>query len=274
LSTLGVSWTTVPNDFSSGGPYRSPPPPDDEGILNPIREGRPENINGLSWSKPDFAAAGHKIIRTFAIDRKKRPGLECIPCAICSGNRPKFLDGAVLWSPDGWLRVIGHVCAARPEHFGEARYRSLKKQREQEELDAVALHWIEANITAFRPLIAIVNRIKECAAFWERQQQTLFRNVPDLARMLADAVQKHGGNLTVVEELSGTRQAAFAEAGGASGSRAQSRFELVLLGTLQGGTLLIRPRTKWTRQLESITDVLGRIPSGNGRRAACAFRSG
>lgn len=254
----------MPDGFISAGPYRSPPSHDDEGVLRPIREGRPENINGLSWSRPDFAAQGHKIIRSFSIDRKKRPGLTCIPCAICSGSHPKFLDGAVLWSPDGWLRVIGHVCAARPEHFGQARYSTLKRQREQEELDGVALLWVENNIKAFRPLIAVVNRIKESAVFWERQQHLLFRNVPGISQMLEDAVRKHGGNLTVVDRISGTRQAASAEATGSSGSRVQSLYEFISLWTLEGAELLKRPRVKWTRQLESIVGALERIPAGSG----------
>jgi hypothetical protein len=254
----------LPEGSVLSGPYHTPPSSDDEAIVSAIRDGRPENITGLAWSKPDFSATDHKIIRTFAIDRKKRPGLECIPCAICSGDHPKFLDGAVLWSPDGWLRVIGHVCAARPEHFGEARYRSLKKQRDQEELDNVALNWLQANIARFHPLVADMNRLRESAVFWERQQQTLFRNVPDLAHLLVEAVQRQDGQLTVVQRLSDTRLAAYADADDASTSRPQSQYELIRIGALRGQSLLIRPRIKWVRQIESVVEALNRIPAGTG----------
>jgi len=150
----------MPAGSLPGGPYPVPPSADDERVAAAIRSSRPEEIPGLAWSKPDFVATGHKIVRSFALDRKKRPGLECVPCAMCSGGHPKFLDGAVLWSPDGWLRVIGHVCAAKPEHFGEAQYRTLRRQQQQEELDAVAFDWLHANVRIFRRLIPTIGALR------------------------------------------------------------------------------------------------------------------
>jgi hypothetical protein len=264
LPVSWMRWPPLPEGLVPGGPYNTPPSSDDEAIGRAIQDGQPEKIAGLSWSKPDFSGPDHKIIRVFDIDRKKRPGLECIPCAICSGSHPKFLDGAVLWSPDGWLRVIGHVCAAKPEHFGEARYRGLKKQRDQEELDNVALNWLHANIARFRPLVTDVNKLRESAVFWERQQQMLFRYVPEIARLLVDVTQKQDGQLTVVQKLSDTRLAAYGDADGGSNSRLQSQYELIRVGTLRGRPLLVRPRTKWVRQIDSVVEALNRIPAGIG----------
>jgi hypothetical protein len=140
----------MPEGTTSLSPYASVPTPDDERICAPINEGVPEYIHGLSWSKPDFSRLEHKIIRTFAIDRKKRPDRTCIPCAICSGQKPKYLDGAVLWSSDGTLRIIGHRCAKRSEHFGAAEYNSMLRKARQTQLDGIAWDWLYANISALQ----------------------------------------------------------------------------------------------------------------------------
>lgn len=255
----------MPDGSLPGGPYPTPPSPDDERVTVAIRNNRPEDIPGLSWGKPDFAAPGHKIIRSFTLDRKKRAGLECVPCAMCSGGHPKFLDGAVLWSSDGWLRVIGHVCAAKPEHFGEAQYRNLRRQRQQEELDAVAFDWLHTNIGVFRRMIPPIGALRSAALFLEAQQRALFRGVPDLAALLAQAASRQGGALTVVQELSGARRDASEVANVAAGGGAtQSRYELISVGNLSGGEFLRRPTQKRSRGFETIAEVLERIPPGDG----------
>ncbi|MSP02690.1 MAG: hypothetical protein EXR07_16820 [Acetobacteraceae bacterium] len=88
--------------------------------------------------------------------------------------------------------------------------------------------------------------------------------MPEFAHLLVDAAQKQGGQLTVVEKLSDTRLAANDDAEGASGSRVQSQYELIRVGTLRGQSLIIRPRIKWVRQIESVVEALNRIPTGNG----------
>lgn len=247
----------MPDGLLSGGPYSTPPSADDERVVAVIRNSRPEEIPGLSWSKPDFAAAGHKIVRSFTLDRKKRPSLECVPRAICSGGQPKFLDGAMLWSTDGWLRVIGHVCAAKPEHFGEAQYRNLRRQHQQEELDAVAFDWLNTNIGVFRRLIPTIGSLRSVALFLETQQQVLFRGVPDLAALLAQAANRQGGALTVVQELSHARRDASEVANMAAGGGAvQRRYELVSVSNLAGGEFLRRPNHKRSRGFETIGEAL------------------
>ena len=260
----------MPDGSPLGGPYRTSPSPDDERITEPICRGVPEDIPGLAWSKPDFSATEHKLVRTFSVDRKQRRAGSFIPCAICSNGHPKFLDGAVLWSPDGWLRVIGHVCAARPQHFGEARYRGLQKRRQQEELDKVAFEWLHAHIEAFYPLAARIEALKSVALFLEGQRQILFRDVPGLAALLANAAQRQGGRLTVVEELSGTRRLLANDATG----MAQSQYETIQIGVLRGGVLLSKPHQKRSRQIEGIIEALNRIPAGSGEESLLALMEG
>lgn len=260
----------MPDGLAPGGPYRTPPSPDDERVAEPIRRGVPEEVPGLAWNRPDFSATGHKLVRTFAIGRKQRPGGSFIPCAICSNEHPKFLDGAVLWSPDGWLRVIGHICAARPEHFGEAKYRNLRKQRQQEELDGVAFNWLHHHIESFRPLVDQMELLKSAALFLEAQQQVLFRDVPALANLLFNATHRDGGVLTVVQELSGTRRLA-AEA---STGMAQSLYETIHVGSVQGRALFNKPRQKRSKQVEGIIEALNLVPPGNEEESMLALIEG
>lgn len=212
----------------------------------------------MVWTKPDFAAPGHKIVRTFSIESKKRPGSIFIRCAICSGDHPKFLDGAVIWSPDGYLRLIGHDCAAKSEHFGAAGYRSLRKQRDQEELDNVAFAWLAANATDVRALAGTIQAIKTCALNVEEQQRLFFKNVVELADILATRARHYGGTLTVSEQLSELRQ--ITSASGA----AQSLYEDILVGTMVGSEFLSRPKTPRSRRLEGNLQALALIPEGEG----------
>lgn len=255
----------MPDAATAERPYPVPPSPDDERILGPIQHNTPETIPGLIWSKPDFADPDHKIILTFAIDRKKRAGMEMIPCAICSNNHPKFLEGAVLWSFDGWLRVIGHRCAAKPEHFGVSGYNALRKAKQQEDLDNAAWNWLSSNIEAVQPLITAVEVFRDTEKFIESEQKVFFSKVKDLAELLANRVQHHQGNLSVQQELSGARLVteAMTHAGG-GGRASQVRYEVVNLGAIVGHAFLVRPRHKRSRQLESIIEALQQVPEGEG----------
>jgi hypothetical protein len=246
------------------GPYSTPPAADDERVLGAIQRHRPEEIAGLAWTKPDFSAQGHKIVRTFAVERKKRPGLECVPCAICCSRHPKFLDGAVLWSPDGWLRIIGHVCAAKPEHFGTRDYRILRRQREQEVLDAIAFDWLHANLPALRSLAPVVAGLRGRALFAEEQQSVFFRDVPELAVLLQNAARGHGGALTVSQELAGARLVASEVARGRAARPAE--HEVVNLGAMRGLAFLARPKFKRSRQLEGVAAAFGKVPAGEGEQ--------
>ena len=81
-------WCLMHEGFPVDGPYEWPPSLDDEWIAEPIRRGVPEEVPGLAWNRPDFSATGHKLIKTFAFDRKQRPGGSFIRCAIFSNEYP------------------------------------------------------------------------------------------------------------------------------------------------------------------------------------------
>jgi hypothetical protein len=185
---------------------------------------------------------------------------------MCSENHPKFLSGSVLWSPDGWLRIIGHVCAAKSDNFGEARYRRMQREHEQKELDDAALDLMEANIAAIPPLRRDVGALQSAMEFMEAQQRAMFSGVPALATRLAEIARRGGGKLTIAREVSPIQLAAAdGMAPGLSYRTPVERFEEFEVGVLSGGVFLDRS-TKFprSRQVESVKLALDMIPDGQG----------
>jgi hypothetical protein len=248
-----------PDNVCALGPYPSVPSRWDEAIAAAIHSGRPEDIPGLSITKPDFEASGHRIVRSFALDRQQRPSKECIPCAMCSGGHPKFLAGAVLWSPDRWLRLIGHKCAAKPEHFGQKEYQRLTDEHDQDEIDEAAYQWLRANILAIRAVRPDLESFRNFAAYLEEQQRGFFRDVSALASTLREAAHRQAGVLTVTERLSDARLAA-AELSGGLHRASQSQFEVVSLGRMKGLSFLDRPKVRLSYVLTNIIEALEMIP--------------
>ncbi len=226
---------------------------------------QPESILGVTWSKPDLTSDEHRIILKFAIDRKLRPGGEFIPCSMCSNMRPKCLAGSLVWSPDGWLRVVGHVCARKEDHFGEARYRRMQLRHEQDQRDNAALELLEANIQFIPPLRTDVSALRDAMEFMEDQQRIFFTGVPALAGQLAEAAKRGGGRLTVAREVSGNRiAAADSMVSGLSVMSPMSRYEEVEVGVLRGAVFLHRPRFSRSRQVDGVLQAFDLIPDGEG----------
>lgn len=240
-------------------PYPVPPSADAEDIVAALKASRPEEIPGLSWTKPDFAAPGHKIIRRFSVDPKKRPDRALVPCAICSLDHPKFYEGYILWSPDSYLRLIGHVCGADDARFGQSRFRQLVKQRDQEELDNLILDWLTSTINDIRPIEDEIRAMQAFVLAWEMEQKTLFRDVQMLAELLENTTRRHRGVLTVAQESSSARLFATAAPGAA-----RNLHETAAIGALIGGTFLLRTTNKRSRQIEGILEAFACIPKGDG----------
>jgi hypothetical protein len=262
-------------DPSLRGPYSNPPTPDDPGIRAAMDASLPESIAGLAWSRPDLSSIEHKIVLSFSIAAKKRHSGELIPCAMCSGGHPKFLSGAILWSPDGWLRIIGHMCAAKPENFGVARYRRLQAEYKQIELDKITMDWLEDSIPSIKLLTKDVAILRDAMTFMEVQQKAFFKGVPELARLLADIIKRHGGRLTISQEISAARIATSdSVVTGLSTRSSLSRYEEVQIGALQGAAFLDRPRFTRSHQIQDILRAFDRIPDGKGDESLLALMNG
>ena len=253
-------------DLTVKGPYSTPPTQEDYRIRAGMDTHQPENIHGVVWSKPDMSSNEHRIVVKFAIDCKLRPGGEYIPCSMCSGNHPKFLAGSVLWSPDGWLRVIGHVCAKKERNFGEARFRELNRRHDQEKRDNAALDLLINNIESIRLLREDVAALRVAMKYMEAQQQIFFKGVPTLAAQLAEAAKRGGGKLTLARKVSANRTAAAdSMVAGLSVIMPMSQYEEIEVGVLRGATFLDRPaKFARSRQVDGVLDAFDLIPDGDG----------
>jgi hypothetical protein len=253
----------MPEGSISHSPYASAPSPDDARICTAINNGVPDKIPDLTWSKPDFFGLNHRIIRTFAIDRKKRPDRECIPCAICSGRHPKYLEGAVLWSSDGTLRIIGHKCARKAEHFGFTKYENMLEIAKQKRLDDIAWDWLYPNISSLKPLSVDLLLLSRLALFFDAQNKEFSHKLPDIFRALAAFAKRNNGQITVEEELSGSSLVA-SEISRFSNNSSESKYETVAVGTMHGISFFNKPRKTWARQVESCQEALAEVPDGEG----------
>lgn len=251
----------MPDGAAGVGPYANPPSSQDAAILAAIEAGRPEEIRGLAWTHPDLLSTNHKVVRRFSVDPKKRRDGSYIRCSICSTGHPKFLDGAVLWSGDGWLRLIGHVCADRHAQFG-ARYRSLLSRRRQEERDDAAFSWLGANICYVPVLEKVVRDVIPLAKAIEEQQAKFFREVEPLALVLETVAQRHSGALTVDEVVSSPGLSGDREGEDETGRRRQRAQ--VLVGAVAGAPFLTRRKKRWSRDLQGVLEALARLPEGEG----------
>lgn len=257
------------------GPYGVPPSPEDYRIRAGMDIFQPENIEGVVLSKPDFVHGEHKIILEFAIARTKRPGGQRIPCSMCSREHPKYYTGALLWSSDGWLRVIGHQCAEKKEHFGAVRYKKMQQERSQRELDDAAFGHLESNIELIKTLRPHVVALKTAMEFMEGQQKRFAREVPALAAELLSAA-KRNGRLMVVREIPANRIMATENmASGLSTRSATSRYEEIDVGTLRGATFLHLPsKFSRSRRVEGVLGALDMLPEGDAQEALLTLIDG
>src|SRR5271163_4783702 len=81
-------------------------------IVRHIQEtASPETAPDLVWTKPP-RGQDYTIIWKFDLPQAKRPDGEMVRCPICSGDAPKFYEGALAWfQMEGVYRVIGRQCA-------------------------------------------------------------------------------------------------------------------------------------------------------------------
>ena len=181
---------------------------------------------------------------------------------MCSGRHPKYLSGAVLWSPDQQLRIIGHVCAEKDQHFGVAGYRELQARRKREDLGNAAFEWFDNNLGRLPGLVADLRLLRENARYIQQQQHVFFRDAAALARELNISVSQQGSRLTVVQEISDDVRDAYE-----TETRSRSRFETIVVGSLQGATFLNRPSRRRSHRIAGVLEAFDRIPPGDHETA-------
>lgn len=221
------------------GPYGEPP---DEAERRRLREEvarthRPEALTTLeghaavTLSKP-LLHWRHERVARFCIEPMKRPEQDRAPCAFCSGQHPKCHEGSILWSDDGFLRPIGHICARRFFADRDGGWNAIETAADLRDTAAEArdnLLLILPRIPAFRAEVAA---LAGAAAFAQRQKDKLRQGCPRLARMLADLAKSPGSHLRVEERV--TDEVRRSAGGMRTASGGASEYETVIVGQIYG----------------------------------------
>jgi hypothetical protein len=238
------------------GPFQEPPT---FGQLQDYRRfiretAEPEQLGVLSWTRPPRSLRHELYHPAISVERARRPEGKMVPCSLCSGGHPKCLTFYLMWSSDGHLRVVGHVCG--PKYFGVAAFRQLKADAERrffalsdenfllEELRAVAEHIRDLDLLA-----------EPCRRLHERRRE-IQRDGPTLVSLLRRTAKDNNGTL-VVQRL----RSDASPAGLRSSTEGGSRYEDEPVAKLQGRVFLA-PSFDPVRRLQELRSPLAAMLRG------------
>lgn len=176
----------------STGPWLAPPEAGDvlEFRLHVGTTGKPETFRGVrtSGEKPPIDDTA-VYVAGFGVDPILR-NREYVPCSICSGEHPKFYDGALIWAPTGHLYLVGHRCARK--YFGAQRYRSMRADTRYAtrlgDADAtLIMRWADVG-----RLAQFIDQVRPIAQRVEGARERLQGSVPNMLRALLRYTRSHG----------------------------------------------------------------------------------
>ena len=168
----------------SAGPWLLSPAADDiiKFHVHVAETGKPETFAGVRTIDEKPPLDGTAVYVTgFGVNPVLRDR-EYVPCSICSGEHPKFYEGALVWAPTGHLYLVGHRCARG--YFGEHRYSSMRADTRYEtrfgEADAVLIvHWDKVRL-----LSRYIDQVRPMGHQIESARARLRENVPNMMRDL------------------------------------------------------------------------------------------
>ena len=247
----------------AAGPYPDPPTPMQlEEIRRIIRKtGQPELVPTISWSKPDRNVEHRLIHPKSTVDRKSRPDGAMVPCSLCSGENPKCLSFYLLWSADGYLRVIGHFCG--PKYFGEHEFRDMERAASRAARKEANENFLLNNLPNFHLWIAELDALAPVCGHAQNLSQRFMREVPSLHNELRRMFRDHGGALVILRE----REKAGVGPTGIRSSLGggESEYDAIPVANLRGKSFLtpgynpISKLSKIRRSFEMITDGRGPV---------------
>lgn len=242
---------------NSGKFVRPPTATDIERILKSIREtGRPETVVDLSWNKPSRDLEFQLFLPKIEVDRKLRPDGDLINCPFCSPEHPKCLSFYLLWSSDGHLRVIGHICGRR--FLGAGNFAALHADAKQA-LDRYANeNYALTILPGFNQIIRDAEELLKASCSLQEVKRRFAKRMPTLQKVIMSMAKTHDGLLVVERRASAdSNQGARTSLGG------KQKFDIVPLGRLTGLGFLKRTWSPEPKARSIVTDLLGCV---GGRR--------
>lgn len=183
---------TFPEEYTGHKSYRQAPFHIIEDFKAHVKETyMPETFPGLYWGRlrPNEP---FEILHQFAVDRKKRPGGDYIPCPMCR-TKEKFLEGSLVFLfHRQCVAIIGHDCAAAEvKHAALSKKKADDSRRHQED-------FLMARLNHVPDMLREIEALKPIATEIEGIYHTFKSGAPTIQKALRQ-VRKTGGDYTLVE---------------------------------------------------------------------------
>lgn len=213
-----------PEIFTAHTRYREPPYHIVEEFKAHVKDtNQPEHFPGLYW--------GHikknepfEILHVFAVDRKKRPQGDYIPCPICK-TREKFLEGSLVYIfSRQCIAIIGHDCAAAD--VKQAAWAKKKADDNRLRIENFLMEWLQKVPGTLRA----IEDLRPLAVGIESIHHQFRSGAPRIQKELRQLI-KAGGGLVLTEMVDNV-------AAGYSDQQPKKVARDHYFGALQGQALL------------------------------------
>jgi hypothetical protein len=183
---------TFPEEYTGHTTYQESPFHIIEDFKAHVKETyTPEAFPGLYWGRLRTNEP-FEILHQFAVDRKKRPQGDYIPCPMCR-KKEKFLEGSLVFLfSRQCIAIIGHDCAA-----AEVRHAALSKKK----ADDTRRHqedFLMARLVQVPGMLREIDALKPIASEIEDIFHAFKSGAPSIQKTLRQ-IRKNGGDYTLVE---------------------------------------------------------------------------
>ncbi|ESZ12408.1 hypothetical protein X735_22565 [Mesorhizobium sp. L2C085B000] len=185
---------TFPEEYTGHASYREAPFHIIEDFKAHVKETyTPETFPGLYWGRLRTNEP-FEILHQFAIDRKRRPEGDYIPCPMCR-KREKFLEGSLVFLfGRQCVAIIGHDCAAAEvKHAALSKKKADDARRHQED-------FLMARLTHVPGILREMEALKPIATEIEGIFHDFKQGAPSIQKALRQ-VRKTGGEYIVTEMI-------------------------------------------------------------------------
>jgi hypothetical protein len=183
---------TFPEEYHGHAKYREAPFHLRQPFIEHVKQTyEPETFPGLYWGRLNKNEP-FEVIETFAVDRKKRPEGDYIPCPMCQ-RREKFLEGAFVFIfARQCIAIIGHDCAtAEIRHAAFSKKKQDDLRRQQEDFLLAKLVHVPRTLGEIRTLMDVAKQV-------EGIYHDFSRGAPTVQKALRQ-VRKAGGEYLLHE---------------------------------------------------------------------------
>ena len=241
------------------GSYPEPPNPVQlEQVRKIIREsGQPELVPTLAWTKPEKDIEHQLFHPKITVSRKLRPDGDMVACPFCSGGHPKCLSFYLLWSADGHLRIVGHICG--PNYFGDVQFRDLDDAARRKAQKDANETFLLNNLPNLHLWLADLDVLTPVCQRAQQYRRRFMSGVASLHQELLRMIRGHEGALVILRkrETTGEGPAGFRSSLGGQ----ESEYDPVAVAHLRGTTFLT-PSYNPVSKLSKIRQPLEGLATG------------